>query len=992
MGELFSRVLSLAAVEARSYRPAEPSTVPDVHHLFFLVALAAAAQQTPAPAGDDPRVVVRTATRAVEGDSAARVKARWTSRANRTAGDRAARLGLATLARLEYDYPAAETEYRRLIAGARDRYAVYARLGLAEGFDARGIGRAARAELDAALDLARAVGDRTGEGETLLWLAFVRGRIDGVRVAEALLDTTSRLIPDSALDLQAGLRNRRAIVHALRGRTAAASATADSSVMFARQARDRRLEADAFRVIGQVLQYRSQMDSALVALRRSEELYLASRHRSALARSLIWHAQVLGSRLRYGEMRDVARRALVEGEATHNPAAIGDAHRALGVLAQMLGDWPASAAHLKRAVAISAASGDSSGLMTSGKYLADVALAAGDIATAKRLALERLAWARRTEDANAQYECYRLLANIGEREGDAAAVARALDSARAQLRVLPGGDYPVWLLHDDARHALARGDVVAAERSLDAYLALATRGSCDICVFDTRMRLADIYARRGELARAERELVSATDEIDRFRARLGDAELRTLAFQSAVTVDAAATEPGASAARAARVLGALASGGRADVAFTLAERWRAREITERLARAAALRTGQSATASGTALSNAPARTAADITRALGDDRTALLQLVAAEGAPITVFVVQRGVVRARVLPPIDSLGSMVARFGSLLESGADAARLGRTLGAALLDSVLPLLDPRVTRLVIVPDGSLHRLPFDALRLPDGRYLVERFAVGYAPSASAVVALRERPRRAEPASALRLLAIGDPAIGTTVRDTSRDGDGDDDLGAMATISGAPKLVGAAREARLIARYAPSADVRLGADASAAFLKRADLRRYRVLHFATHALVDEQSLARTALALTPGGGENGLLGAGDLAALALDADLVVLSACRSAGGVLVGGEGVQGLTSPLLQAGARAVVATGWRISDQRVVPLVDGFYGALARGLGVVDALRVAKLASLRAGEPPRIWAAFLAIGDPAVTVPLRVPPKSWWSALVPSRP
>ena len=182
------------------------------------------------------------------------------------------------------------------------------------------------------------------------------------------------------------------------------------------------------------------------------------------------------------------------------------------------------------------------------------------------------------------------------------------------------------------------------------------------------------------------------------------------------------------------------------------------------------------------------------------------------------------------------------------------------------------------------------------------------------------------------------------------------------------------------------------LRLGDDATATFLRRADLRRYRVLHFATHALVDEQSLARTALVLAPRESDNGLVAAGDLAALALDADLVVLSACRSAGGVLVGGEGVQGLTSPLLQAGARAVLATGWRISDQRVVPFVERFYDGLARGLPVADALRAAKLGALKAGEPPRIWAAFLAIGDPLVTVPLRTPPKSWWSTIFSSRP
>jgi len=276
-------------------------------------------------------------------------------------------LGLATLARLRYDYPTSERLYRGLIAGAQDGYAAYAHLGLADGNELRGIGREALVELDRALALSRRVSDRIAEADALLTLAFARGRLAGVRVATAYIDSAVALIPDTAFDLRSRLLSRRAIVHALYGRTAPASAAADSSVAFARRAADRRLEAIAYRVTGQVLQYRSQLDSALVALRRSESLYLEAHDRSALATSLIWHAQVLGSRMRYGEMREVARRALSEGEATHNPAAVGDAHRALGVLAQMLGDWPAASAHLRRAVAISAASGDSSGMMTSGK-------------------------------------------------------------------------------------------------------------------------------------------------------------------------------------------------------------------------------------------------------------------------------------------------------------------------------------------------------------------------------------------------------------------------------------------------------------------------------------------------------------------------------------------------------------------------------------------------------------------------------------------------
>ena len=70
--------------------------------------------------------------------------------------------------------------------------------------------------------------------------------------------------------------------------------------------------------------------------------------------------------------------------------------------------------------------------------------------------------------------------------------------------------------------------------------------------FRRAQRLADIYARRGELARAERELLSATDDIDHWRARLGDVEVRSLAFQTAVTIEASAFEPAANGVRAAR--------------------------------------------------------------------------------------------------------------------------------------------------------------------------------------------------------------------------------------------------------------------------------------------------------------------------------------------------------------------------------------------------------------------------------------------------------
>jgi CHAT domain-containing protein len=89
------------------------------------------------------------------------------------------------------------------------------------------------------------------------------------------------------------------------------------------------------------------------------------------------------------------------------------------------------------------------------------------------------------------------------------------------------------------------------------------------------------------------------------------------------------------------------------------------------------------------------------------------------------------------------------------------------------------------------------------------------------------------------------------------------------------------------------------------------------------------------------------------------------------------VVVDGEGMQGLTAPLLEAGARSVVATSWQVGDEHVVSLVKRFYAGLASGMPVVDALRSAKLETRRDGAPPALWAAFTVVGDPLATVALR---------------
>src|SRR6185437_6544283 len=217
----------------------------------------------------------------------------------------------------------------------------------------------------------------------------------------------------------------------------------------------------------------------------------------------------------------------------------------------------------------------------------------------------------------------------------------------------------------------------------------------------------------------------------------------------------------------------------------------------------------------------------------------------------------------------------------LIESGGNVRALAGQLGKALLQPALAGLPAGITNLVVVPDDAIWLVPFQALVLADGRWAIERYAITTVPSAAVSVMLWQRPA---PVGPVRLLAFGDPRFA-----------GEDDGGAgplalrAATAHDAslPRLPGTAREVRAVARFASDAVIRLRADASAAFLERTPLASYRVIHFATHAVTDDNGIAHAGLALSPGAGSDGFVSDGDLAALQLNADLVVLSACHTAG---------------------------------------------------------------------------------------------------------
>jgi CHAT domain-containing protein len=279
------------------------------------------------------------------------------------------------------------------------------------------------------------------------------------------------------------------------------------------------------------------------------------------------------------------------------------------------------------------------------------------------------------------------------------------------------------------------------------------------------------------------------------------------------------------------------------------------------------------------------------------------------------------------------------------------------------------------RLTVVPDGKLHLLPFDSLIDAKGRYLLETHTVSVAPSATVyhLVSTIEKTEEAD----LPLLGIGDIPYGqdkgVAPKQTSS-------LGPTRGLSDVnfgqlPFLPGSAEEIEAVARIAGDQTVKLtGARATKAAFLSQDISRFKVLHFAVHALSDTTFPDRSSLVLwqDPNSDVDGLLQERDIRYLKLNADLVVLSACDIGMGRLQGQEGMINLVRAFFYAGARTVVASLWETGDLATKALMTAFYEHLAAGREKPEALRLAKLHVLKQfgrTAPVLYWAGFLSFGE-----------------------
>ncbi|HPF34293.1 MAG TPA: CHAT domain-containing protein [Candidatus Krumholzibacteria bacterium] len=377
-----------------------------------------------------------------------------------------------------------------------------------------------------------------------------------------------------------------------------------------------------------------------------------------------------------------------------------------------------------------------------------------------------------------------------------------------------------------------------------------------------------------------------------------------------------------------------------------------------------------------------------------------LDLDAGDGPRAWAWCLRRGAVRWHELPDAGSLTPAARALRDALAAPGSPARL-RPLARDLYERRLAPLEEDlagVTHLVTVPADGMLGVPIGALVDDRDRWLADRWTLSSTPSPAMLAWLHGRP----PAAGARALLLGDPRLRPVPADLALARRPTDEVirgaahGLSEDLALLPDLPGTRLEVETLAAAWTDPLVLLGdaaSESALADLAAADaLRDFRVLHFATHALTDPEDADASALVLSrtdlpdplrllADGGRvtDGLVTAGEIAAdWRLDADLVTLSACNSALGRAVEGEGLVGLAHALLRVGARGVLVSQWSVPDRATQIFMDAFYDAWrSAGRPRAEALAAARRAlrdhvdadGRRPYGHPYFWAPFVLVGD-----------------------
>jgi len=342
-------------------------------------------------------------------------------------------------------------------------------------------------------------------------------------------------------------------------------------------------------------------------------------------------------------------------------------------------------------------------------------------------------------------------------------------------------------------------------------------------------------------------------------------------------------------------------------------------------------------------------------QALLDGDTALLAYFMGSEMNVVFMVTREKITGIEIRAQVKEMAEKVKEFRSQTDQGVslklftskEYVKPLSELYVILIGSVEgEIADKR--HLVVVPHGVLHYLPFQALRSPEGRYLIDSFTVSYLPSASVLKYARSINR----------------------------GNHRDLLAAANPITDLAPLPAAEAEAREVSALFERKLVLLGSGATKSAVKK-EGPRYDFLLFSTHGEMIESDPLKSNLRFTPSPQDDGKLTVSEIFDMEVKANLVTLSACETAlargmKGDLPQGDDLVGLSRAFIHAGTPSVVASLWRVSDDSTVVMMRSFYRNL-RSMSKAEALRQSQVelakASSEAFSHPFFWAPFILVGD-----------------------
>jgi CHAT domain-containing protein/Tfp pilus assembly protein PilF len=469
-------------------------------------------------------------------------------------------------------------------------------------------------------------------------------------------------------------------------------------------------------------------------------------------------------------------------------------------------------------------------------------------------------------------------------------------------------------LVEAGRIEIHKGNFQASERILKEVVGSRTNISA---VLDAYSDLADMYARMGKRKEAETQFESALELADQSGANLREDDNKLSYLSSLIYLHR-------------QYVNFLMDRGDKAFAFAVAESSRARLLRERLnlpgstTRTHSIREYQAA---------AGRSGATFLAYWIGPERSYLWAISAKQFA-------------AYQLPPEHEITDLVERQQSSFEHGGTPRMDANSAGARLFQCLLAqhpgVLKPG-DKYLIVPDGPLYALNFETLPVPGDRphFWIEDATVAVAPSLDLLLARRIATRRDR-----SLLLIGD---------------------AVEWNSEFPKLLNARKEMENVEGQFPETHrkVLAGVDATPAAYQSSQPAQYAYIHFAAHATANKNSPFDSAIILSRGT-TGGKLSVKEVLSTPVNAELVTISACHSAGARTYWGEGLVGFAWAFLQSGAHEVIAGLWDVNDYSSPRLMQDFYAGLAASEKPAQSLRAAKLKLIHSGKftNPYYWGAF----------------------------